>query len=54
MKDLIETILIHMDNMNTLMTKQVTLVSNVSESVEAIDERSHNLKRISTATLKLL
>lgn len=50
MKDLIETILVHMDNMNTLTMKQATLASNVSESVEAINERSSNLKRIATST----
>ena len=54
MKQLIETILQHMDNMNVLTNKQAELAVTVSETFEAINSRSDNLKRIANMTIALM
>ena len=46
MKSLIETILMHMENINHLTTTQATLASDARETVEKINEMSLELKEI--------
>lgn len=46
MKSLIETILLHMENINQLTSTQATLASNVRETVEKINDMSLQLKEI--------
>ena len=46
MKDLIETILTHMDNMNDLTAAQAQLATTVRETMNELNAMSYNLKQI--------
>ena len=53
MKELIETILTHMENINELTDTQATLANSVRETIETINGMSERLKDIATQSVQV-